>query len=101
MTLLFTPFEQYFDQSGRPTAQGQQLLARINTLFNTVETDIAGLHGIPAGGATGQVLAKTTAASYDANWVNVAASGGSGTFNFDDGDAAGGGVEFMIEDGGA
>lgn len=104
MTLLFNPFERYFDDAGRPTAQGQQLLASINTLLSTIEGDIAAIgavNGIPDGGATGQVLAKVTAADYDADWVDVAAPGGSGTFIFDDGDAFGGGTEFTLDDGGA
>lgn len=35
-------------------------------------------HGIPAGGAAGQVLAKKSAANYDTQWVD-ASGAGSGT----------------------
>lgn len=35
-------------------------------------------HGIPAGGAAGQVLAKKSAANYDTQWVE-ASGAGSGT----------------------
>ncbi len=35
-------------------------------------------HGLPAGGAAGQVLAKKSAANYDTQWVD-ASGAGSGT----------------------
>jgi hypothetical protein len=100
MSLLFSPFESYFDRDGKPTAAGQQLLARIGQLFDTADTSIGALHGLPDGGADGYVLTKASAADYDAEWVEIAGAG-SGSFSFDDGDAAGGGVEFELDEGGA
>ena len=99
MSLLFSPFEAYFDTAGRPTAAGQQLLARINSLFGGVDASVAALHGIPDGGVAGQVLAKQTATDYDADWVSLAGSG-SGSFVFDDGTASAGG-SFILEEGAA
>jgi hypothetical protein len=100
MTLLFSPLEQYFDAQGRPTAMGQQLLARINTMIGAVEADVAALTGIPDGGTDGQVLTKLSDADYDADWQTIVISGGSGSFIFDDGTASAGGA-FELEDGGA
>ena len=100
MTVLYTPFDSYFDAQGRPTLAGQHLLSRIASVITTIEGDVAGLgglHGLPDGGSAGQVLTKTTATDFDADWANIAISG---TFEFDDGDASGGGG-FIIEDGGA
>ena len=34
-------------------------------------------HGIPAGGAAGQVLAKKSAANYDTQWVDASGAGSS------------------------
>lgn len=98
MTLLFSPFESYFDAQGRPNALGQQLLAQINTLFASVNAEIDGFQGIPDGGTTGQVLTKLSATDYAADWQTIAI--GSGTFMFDDGTASAGGT-FELEDGGA
>lgn len=107
MTLLFSPLESYFGPDGRPTSQGQQLLAQINRFvvatdasLATLDGDLAALHGIPAGGTAGQVLTKTSGVDYAADWENIAASGGSGSFTFDDGTASAGG-SFTLEDGGA
>jgi hypothetical protein len=36
-------------------------------------------HGVPMGGTTGQVLAKTNATDYNTQWVNPPAGGGGGT----------------------
>ena len=36
--------------------------------------------GVPAGGTTGQVLAKSSATDYDTQWVTPAAGGSGGTF---------------------
>ena len=84
MSLLFSPFESYFDRDGKPTAAGQQLLARIGQLFDTADTSIGALHGIPDGGADGYVLAKASAADYDAEWVAMGISG-DGEFTVCDG----------------
>ena len=86
MSVPFNPFESYFDPAGRPTMQGQQLLARLGAL-------------LPPGGLPGYVLAKVTATDYDTEWAELSGSG-SGSFLFDDGDASGGG-EFVLEEGGA
>lgn len=61
MTRLFSPFESYFDQNGRPTAAGQQLLAQIARLIEE--------RGVPSGGTTGDVLAKASDADFDTVWV--------------------------------
>ena len=37
--------------------------------------------GVPAGGTTGQVLAKKSATNYDTEWVDPASGGGSGATN--------------------
>lgn len=99
MSLLYSPFESYFDAQGRPTAAGQQLLARINSLVSALEGDVAGLNGIPDGGTTGQVLTKVTDTDYDADWQTMVLEG-TGSFTFDDGSATLTG-SFVIEDGGA
>ena len=44
-----------------------------------LNTAIAGVHGVPAGGSPNQVLAKRTGTDYDLRWVDQA--GGDGTFN--------------------
>jgi hypothetical protein len=72
MSLLFSPYASYFDAKGRPTAEGQELLARLNQILTTLESEFGGLNGIPAGGTSGQVLTKTTATDYDADWAPVA-----------------------------
>lgn len=66
MTLLYSPFESYFDTQGRPTASGQQLLARMAAMFATAE-DIGG---------------SGTFSVDDGN-----ASGGGSSFMFEDGGA--------------
>ena len=46
-----------------------------------------GGHGLPPGGATGQVLTKKSGADYDADWEDVQGGGGTGTdykFSVDD-----------------
>jgi hypothetical protein len=97
MTVLYTPFDSYFDAQGRPTMAGQHLLSRIASALSAVEGDVAGFRGLPDGGTAGQVLTKTTATDYDADWATLALSG---SFEFDDGTASGGGG-FILEDGGA
>lgn len=61
MTLLFSPYESYFDKEGRPTLQGLQLLNAINGIL-TRQT-------LPSGGTAGQVLTKTTDDDYNADWA--------------------------------
>ena len=52
MTLQYSPFESYFDKDGKPTAAGQQLLARIGQLFTAADGGIAALTGAPSADAT-------------------------------------------------
>jgi hypothetical protein len=65
--------------------------------------------GLPTGGTTGQVLAKTTGADYDAGWITPANTGklqrqvftGSGTFTFPAGTTPSTVFKFTITGGGA
>lgn len=43
--------------------------------IDTLETTVQGLHGIPAGGASGQVLTKTSGTDYATEWATPSASG--------------------------
>lgn len=43
-----------------------------------VGTGVSTAHGLPAGGALGQVLAKKTAADYDVLWKTISGGGGGG-----------------------
>ena len=45
-------------------------------------TGAAGV-GVPVGGTTGQVLAKTSSTNYDTTWVTLAAGGGGGSVSGD------------------
>ena len=54
------------------------LATRIADLATAIGTDIKALFGraLPAGGAAGQVLAKTAATDYAVGWVNQSGGGG-------------------------
>lgn len=45
---------------------------------NYVDTAIQGVHEVPGGGSTNQVLAKKSNADYDLTWVNQSGGGGGG-----------------------
>ena len=51
--------------------------------------------GVPAGGTTGQVLAKNSAANYDTGWVTPTSGGGGGSQLF----TAAGAFNFTVPDG--
>lgn len=57
------------------------LQERLTALATAIGTDIKALFGraLPAGGAAGQVLAKTAATDYAVGWVNQSGGGGGGT----------------------
>ena len=57
------------------------LATRIADLATAIGTDIKALFGraLPAGGAAGQVLAKTAAADYAAGWVDQSGGGAVAT----------------------
>lgn len=44
---------------------------------------VEGVHGIPAGGTNGQVLAKASGTDYDVHWVNQSGGGGGGSVTVD------------------
>ena len=46
--------------------------------------DVAGAGELPAGGSTGQVLAKQTDSDYDTHWVNQSGGGGTNPFDLHD-----------------
>jgi hypothetical protein len=64
------------------------LISRINDVVTNIGTDIKTLFSlaIPAGGATGQVLTKSSGTDYATSWQTPAAGGG-GTSTLDGGNA--------------
>lgn len=47
--------------------------------IDALQSSLSGLHGIPSGGNTNQVLAKNSSSDYDLKWVNQTGGGGVGT----------------------
>ena len=47
--------------------------------IDALQSGLSGLHGIPSGGNTNQVLAKNSSSDYDLKWVNQTGGGGVGT----------------------
>jgi hypothetical protein len=50
----------------------------LRTLGTSATSAAAGNRGMPAGGASGEVLAKNSATDYDASWAAVSGGGGAG-----------------------
>lgn len=66
----------YNDLNNKPSISGV-------TLSGNKTPAQLGIHSIPAGGSTGQVLKKRTNTSYDADWAEES-GGGGGTTDYDD-----------------
>ena len=71
-TVYYGPMQQTFDELLTSGTTGQ-VLSKTGT--NTMGWVAAASGGLPAGGATGQVLAKNSATDGDAGWVTPAGSG--------------------------
>lgn len=67
-------------QNDKPLSPQGYLIGMLPINDNPFWGDLPeGGHGIPAGGAAGQVLAKRTATDYDVDWVDQTGGGGGGT----------------------
>lgn len=54
-------------------AWAQDLARQLGVSLTDIYTDLhaVGVSGIPAGGTTGQILAKNSNTDYDAQWVDI------------------------------
>lgn len=65
------------NDSGFVNAAGAAAAAPVQSVNG--QTGAVTVHGVPAGGTTGQVLKKVSNADYDADWENESGGGGSGS----------------------
>lgn len=70
------------NQAALPAAPGDRVVDLMRKLLlNQVNGGAVG-SGLPAGGSTGQALAKLSPADYDVGWVTISGSGSGGNSYF-------------------
>lgn len=56
--------------------EGDNVLDAIGALKTSIDNIESGVHGVPAGGTTDQILAKKSDADYDTQWIDAPQGGG-------------------------
>ena len=71
-------FDDRIDELERSDGEQDEAIADHEDRLDDLEDAVAAFHGVPPGGASGQVLAKASAADYALTWVNQSGGGGGG-----------------------